>query len=477
MSSSHIPALELLGGAVIRILAAYLLCYALGRLASRATVRHILWLVFLAASCFYWLAAVKQMLDVQHVARLASSTTLFSSSASTPYRTITTLTIPYSWKGSVASAMAVIFWIYLAGAAAMLVRFARRRLRLRDAVSQARLVTCELEEIFVEECGRLQISRCLIRELPGLSSPGTAYVWNPVVIMPEGIDAYLDYEQIVDVLYHELMHVKRLDFLWNSFAELAACLLFFHPAVWFALRNLSRDRELACDMAVMDLRHGRRPDYALCLTRLARRRILGLSLEPPSHLGLLDSFLAFRVKTLLAEGRRHGPAIRALATAAGAAALSLFVVGWPLLTLAVILAGDAPRSDAPRIVAAIPSLVRPAVRRIEVPKRSARLQSRVDAPQTSGEKPEMDEVAAQPVAMRYSPVSPSLDGDSSGEPVALMAKTSRADEKDPSVPTRGQSAPSWRKTAAAAAIGALGHLAGGRRDGDDGNADDRTPRP
>ena len=472
MSSSHIPALELLGGAVIRILAAYLLCYALGRLASRATVRHILWLVFLAASCFYWLAAVNQMLEVQHVARLASSTTLFSSSAPTPYRIITTLTIPHSWKGSMASAMAVIFWIYLAGAAAMLVRFARRRLRLRDTISQARLVACELEEIFVEECDRLQISQCLIRELPGLSSPGTAYVWNPVVIMPEGIEAYLDNEQMADVLCHELMHVKRLDFLWNSLSELAACLLFFHPAVWLALRNLSRDRELACDTAVMDLRHGRRPDYALCLTRLARRRILGLRLEPPSHLGLLDSFLAFRVKTLLAERRRHGPVIRALATAAGAAALSLFVVGWPLLTLAVNLAGD-----TPRIVAAVPSLVRPAGRRIEVLKRSARPQPHVDAPHTSEEKPEMDEVAAQPAAMRYSPVSPSLDGDSSGEPVALMAKTSRADGNDPSVPTPGQSAPSWRNSAAAAAIGALRHLAGGRRDSDDGHADDRTSRP
>src|ERR1700734_2501870 len=116
MSSSHIPALELLGGAVIRILAAYLLCYALGRLASRATVRHVLWLVFLAASCFYWLSAREGVLGGAPLARLASSTTLFSSSASTRYRTITTLTVPRSWNGGVASAMTVIFWIYLAGA-------------------------------------------------------------------------------------------------------------------------------------------------------------------------------------------------------------------------------------------------------------------------------------------------------------------------------------------------------------------------
>jgi hypothetical protein len=164
--------------------------------------------------------------------------------------------------------------------------------------------------------------------------------------------------------------------------------------------------------------------------------------------------------------------IRALATAAGAAALFLFAVGWPLLTLAVNLAGD-----APRIVAEVPSLVRPAVRRIEVPKRIAQPQPHVNASRTPEEKSEVDEVAAQPAAMRYSPVSPSLDGDSSGEPVAGMAKTSRADGNYPSVPTPGPSAPSWRKTVGGAAIGALGQLASGRRDGDDRDADDRTPRP
>jgi len=27
---------------------------------------------------------------------------------------------------------------------------------------------------------------------------------------------YLDSEQFVDVLYHELIHIRRLDFLWNT---------------------------------------------------------------------------------------------------------------------------------------------------------------------------------------------------------------------------------------------------------------------
>jgi beta-lactamase regulating signal transducer with metallopeptidase domain len=473
MSSIHIPAIELLGSAVIRISAAYMLFYALTHLASRASVRHALWLVFLAASSCYWVAAVKGTINVQRVTSLASSAVLASSRVG-PSKSVTTLTIPHAWIWGIGPALAFIFWIYAAGAAAMLVRIVWRRLRLREAVFQARLAGPELEAIFAEQCRRLKISRCQILELPGLSSPGTAYVWNPLVIMPEGLEAYLDYEQIIDVLYHELMHVKRLDFLWSAFADLVACLLFFHPAIWLALRNLGRDRELACDMAVMELRHGRRQDYALCLTRMARRQVLGFPVEPPNDLALLNSFLTFRVKTLLAE-RRRGPVVRALATVASAGALFLFAVGWPSLTLAVKLEVAAP----PVMAAARSVVLRPSARKMGMPRQSATAHPEADASQLSGKAPELNEAVAQPAAFRYSPVDPSLDGGTSGESESgAMGTRSRTPGNDPSVPTPAQSGPSWKKTASAAAIGALGRVAAGRKDGDaGGDADDRTSKP
>lgn len=472
MISIHVPAIELLGSAVIRILAAYVLFYALTHLAARATVRHTLWLVFLAGSSCYWIAAVKGAINVQRVASLASSAVLASSRVG-PSKSLTTLTIPHASIRGIGPALAFIFWIYAAGAAAMLVRIAWRRLRLREVLSQARLAAPELEAIFLEQCRCLKISRCRILELPGLSSPGTAYVWNPLVIMPEGLDAYLDYEQIIDVLYHELMHVKRLDFLSSAFADLVACLLFFHPALWLALRNLGRDRELACDMAVMELRHGRRQDYALCLTRMARRQVLGFPVEPPNDLALLNSFLTFRVRTLLTE-RRRGPVVRALATVASATALFLFAAGWPSLTLAVKLEVAAP----PVMAAARSVVLRPSARRKGMLRQSTAVHPEIDAPQLSGKAPELDEAVAQPAAFRYSPVDPSLDGGTSDESESgAMGEMSRAPGNDPPVPTPAQSGPSWKKTASAAAIGALGRVAAGRRDGDGGgDADDRTSK-
>jgi hypothetical protein len=112
-------------------------------------------------------------------------------------------------------------------------------------------------------------------------------------------------------------------------------------------------------------------------------------------------------------------------------------------------------------------------------RQSAAMHPETDALQLSGKAPELDEAVAQPAAFRYSPVDPSLDGGTSDESESgAMGELSRTPGNDSSVPTPGQSGPSWKKTASAAAIGALGRVAAGRRGGDGGgDADDRTSKP
>ncbi|MGA7854585.1 MAG: M56 family metallopeptidase [Candidatus Acidiferrales bacterium] len=473
MSWIHILGVEIVAGAVIRILTAYLLFYALTRLASKASVRHALWLVFLAASSVYWVAAFARLIHWQPTATSALATAVPLLVPGTA-GSITTLRIPLSWNGFVSPAITIVSWIYIVCTAAMFLRVVRRRLELRQAVAQAQPAAPELETVFQKACTHLEISRCQILEAAGLTSPGTAYVWNPVVIMPEGVDADLDKEQLIDVLYHELTHIKRLDFLWSTLAEFAACLLFFHPAAWLALRNLARERELACDLAVMELRQGRRQDYALCLTRLARRQILGLQVAPPKHLALLNSFLAYRVKTLLAEKQRRSPAIRATAMFAGTAALLVFAVGWSSFALAIV------EEAAPRVVAALPSVVRPRARSMNVRLHAPAL-PKTEAPRTSDAQPEANAIASQPTVFRFSPVDPSFDGgatsDAGFEPSnSRSGHSSGATGYDPSARTPGPNAPSWQRTAADAAVGALSRVAAGRRDNDN-DADDRSAKP
>jgi beta-lactamase regulating signal transducer with metallopeptidase domain len=129
-------------------------------------------------------------------------------------------------------------------------------------VAHARVVSPGSHSAFQSACHHVGISSCRILELPGLHSPGTAYTWKPLVLLPEGLDLYLDSEQLIDVLCHELIHIRRLDFFWNTVAELVGVALFFHPAIWLALSKLGPERELASDEAVVELRQGRRTDYA-----------------------------------------------------------------------------------------------------------------------------------------------------------------------------------------------------------------------
>ena len=347
----------------------------------------------------------------------------------------------------------------------MLIRLARRRRSLRQAVSKARPVSPELKSTFGDECRRLGISRCRILELPGLSSPGTAYIWKPVILIPDDLDGYLDNEQFIDVLYHELMHVRRLDFLWGTLGDVVSCMLFFHPAVWLALRNLGRERELACDGAVMELRSGRRTDYASCLARLARRRVLGRQLDPPSHLALLNSFLAFRVQTLLAGNHRRSRGTQSAAISAGILALFVFFAGWSSLSLAIELAPPpAGNGNAPLLAQGGHSTA--SQKRVAQRGKPHRLSTEITPPLANS--PEPREVPSEPDGIRYVPVnSGNRDAwvvspqDESKGSLPEARERSVEDETPPSKPVNNH--PSWRRTVVNAIVGALGRVAQGRR--------------
>ena len=465
-SIQHLTGLGLIASGCLRILAAYVLFIAFTRLSSRSYVRHALWLIFLTGAGFYWaFLGIQALTPVQlthSIVRSAGADQLASTSSSNA----TTIKVPFSWDHWLELASGILVCLYAIGLVLMLFRLIRRRRLLRIAVARAQVVSPGLHSAFQRACHHVGISRCRILELPGLHSPGTAYTWKPLVLLPEGLDLYLDSEQVIDVLCHELIHIRRLDFFWNTLAELVGVVLFFHPAIWLALSKLGRERELASDEAVVELRQGRRTDYALCLTRLARRRVLGCQLAAPSHLALLDSFLALRVQTLLKENRRWTWWKQSAAVSAGLLALTLFFAGWSSLALAIELALPVPKSIA-LMVQEKHSTASQKVR-VASSKRhafSAKIGKLPPSPPAVHEIPEEPDenasfaprggnieslIAAQEVESRVSPRE--------------VDQRSTWDEAPPSMPS--QSPVSWRRTIAGAAIGALEHVALGGKDVD-----------
>jgi beta-lactamase regulating signal transducer with metallopeptidase domain len=463
MLASHIPAIGFVASAVLRIFAAYLLAYAVTRLTPRATIRHAVWLVFLACISVYWIGVLRDSVLSLPASGKASWVFLGDSAVRTAAPASKTLHVPLAWQSSVTQALPIVFGVYLVVVSVLLGRLLWRRRKLREAISEACVPSEALTEVFAMECERLGVANCEILELHGWNSPGTAYIRNPVVILPDGVESTLDREQLIDILYHELVHVLRRDFLWSTLAEVASCFLFFHPATWLALRESSRERELACDTAVMQLREGRRKDYALCLTQMARQQSLRTRTSPRGSVALLNSFLATRVKTLLA-GETPGPqgATRALSGAAGIGAFLLFIVSWPTLSLSVVSANGVSTLAAPMLS---PTSSLPVRGRTSTPV-THRRESPVKLVPTSAAEPGSDvssDSSAAPESryVRYSPIDPTMDGNNDADSAA------QGDAQDSSKLTAGgfnnpQSAPAWQRASSGTPINTGVHGAPGR---------------
>ena len=135
--------------------------------------------------------------------------------------------------------------------------------------------------------------------------PFTRGVLRPAVLLPAEAEQW-SRQQLEWVLAHELAHVRRNDYLTQLAAQLAGALFWFHPLVWLAAFAMRKERERACDDAVLSLGHPA-ADYAEFLLVLSR------SLQPSngawstSVAMAQSSQLEARMKALLDPKLNHQP--------------------------------------------------------------------------------------------------------------------------------------------------------------------------
>ncbi|HEV3262068.1 MAG TPA: S41 family peptidase [Gemmataceae bacterium] len=95
---------------------------------------------------------------------------------------------------------------------------------------------------------------------PSRSMPMTWGVWRPVILLPDGADAWPT-ERLRVVLLHELAHVQRGDCLTQVLACSARALHWFNPLAWLAVARMRSEQERACDDVVLNTGTGA-ADYA-----------------------------------------------------------------------------------------------------------------------------------------------------------------------------------------------------------------------
>lgn len=243
-------------------------------------------------------------------------------------RGVSHFTPPMNAAGAVAG---TVWWIWqeyvltlmAAGAGARLLWIALGLWRLSSYRENAQ----PIQLAGIAEARIATLTHAQVSQSNAVSSPVTFGYLRPVVLLPASI-AGLSAEAQFAVVAHELLHVRRGDWLFALAEELIVTALWWHPAIWFLVARIRLIREQVIDRAVIQLTASPQP-YVQALLTLAG------SLPQPS---LAPSFLrrrnlASRIQNLLTEvtmSRTRLIATYSLITALATATAWLSINTFPL---------------------------------------------------------------------------------------------------------------------------------------------------
>ena len=105
-----------------------------------------------------------------------------------------------------------------------------------------------------------------------LKSPMIAGLFKPCIYLPLHLISDCHAVDIRYMLLHELQHYRHKDTLVNYLMNAAGILYWFNPFVWYALKEIRGDREVACDTSVLQmLEEDSYTDYGNTLINFAEK--------------------------------------------------------------------------------------------------------------------------------------------------------------------------------------------------------------
>ncbi|MHC4618450.1 MAG: M56 family metallopeptidase [Planctomycetota bacterium] len=150
-----------------------------------------------------------------------------------------------------------------------------------------------------------------------VGSPACFGILQPSIILPQQIYDGSTAEELRMVLSHEIAHIERKDCWTNLFQRLVEAAFFFHPLVWLASSQLTRERERICDSYVIS-RGVSAVDYTALLSHIVQQ---GLEKRYLASVALFEGRLLQRVRFLLDPKRSNRTRLSLGATLACTAAV------------------------------------------------------------------------------------------------------------------------------------------------------------
>jgi TonB family protein len=234
----------------------------------------------------------------------------------------------------------IALWLLAAGVAARLIWLAIGLLKLARYRRHGRPIPLPSEWTGAAGHATLLVS-------DEISGPVTFGFFRPVVLLPAGFPSMPGAMRDA-ILFHELIHVERCDWLFTLGEELVRAAFWFHPAIWWVLGEIQLAREQTVDHAVIDMTQARDP-YVDTLLAMAGWSADGKAPEldlAPAPLFLRRRHLKQRVMGIVQEVRMSKTRL----ILAQATALAMMAAACWVITGAIPLQAQAQMvADAPGI--------------------------------------------------------------------------------------------------------------------------------
>jgi len=237
------------------------------------------------------LMAVLPLVEPKRVTSAAVSWSLSLAPAVAPHAGVPQASLPLAAAPAWCLGLALVL---LLGAVWRLLRLAAALVELRALGRRARALDPPpwLQSLRDEVAPRARFA-----VLDRTGSPATFGLRRPLILLPPGFEKAAR-EQQAAVALHELIHVRRRDWLALLAEELALSVFFFHPAVHWLVARVRLAREQCVDAAVVR-RLGAREAYLESLVEAARTR--SLARAAPAAPFFREGHLRERVDLLLKE--------------------------------------------------------------------------------------------------------------------------------------------------------------------------------
>ena len=221
----------------------------------------------------------------------------------------------------------ILLGIWLIGILVMIILVIKSSLRLRTLKESALpLQNQEVRRLYHHCLEEMEIHRDIpVYSTAFLKSPIIVGLLKPCIYLPIHLISDYNKSDMRYMLLHELQHYKHKDAIASYLMNLAGVVYWFNPLVWYALREMRNDREVACDTSVLKmLEEDAYEDYGNTLINFAekvsltpfpfaaglggnmkqmKRRIINIaSYEKPTSMKRLKGMAAFMLTAVLLLG-------------------------------------------------------------------------------------------------------------------------------------------------------------------------------